>query len=84
MDKLEEWEVLEFYDIIDYSEYASWEQTRLLMSMNVDHKKVKKLSDIIKFPWDEDYKKDDIEISADDIKRLKQMSEVYSKKLNKK
>lgn len=84
MDKLEEWEVLEFYDIIDYSDFASWEQTRLLMSMNVDHKKVKKLSDIIKFPWDKDYNKDDIEISADDIKRLKQMSEVYSKKLNKK
>lgn len=84
MDKLEEWEVLEFYDIIDYSDFASWEQTRLLMSMNVDHKKVKKLSDIIQFPWDKDYNQDDIEISADDIKRLKQMSEVYSKKLNKK
>lgn len=52
MDKMEEWEVVEFYNTLGYSGYFTYEQTRLLISTQVDHKKVHKLTDIMRFPWD--------------------------------
>lgn len=79
---MQEWEVMEFYNVINYSGYREWEQTRLILSCFVDHKKVKKLSDIIKFPWDSEYKKDEHKISNEDIARLKKMSEEYAKNMN--
>lgn len=83
MDSMAEWEVIEFYDVIDYADYCTWEQTRLLLSCYVDHKKVKKLSDIIKFPWDSDKQKDEAEkeISKEDIERLKNLSQRMSKNM---
>lgn len=85
MDKMEEWEVIELYDVVNYSEYSSWEQTRLLLSCYVDHKKVKKMSDIMKFPWDPDYVEpdnDSIEISNEQIKKLKSMAAEFAKNLS--
>lgn len=83
MDSMAEWEVIEFYDVINYADYVTWEQTRLLLSCYVDHKKVKKLSDIMKFPWDNDRieKSSDTNISNEDIERLKKMAQQISKNM---
>ena len=83
MDSMAEWEVIEFYDVINYADYVTWEQTRLLLSCYVDHKKVKKLSDIIKFPWDDEkiHNEADKEITKEDIERLKNLSQRMSKNM---
>ncbi len=83
MDSMPEWEVIEFYDVLNYADYCTWEQTRLLLSCYVDHKKVKKLSDIVKFPWDEEktHNEEDKEISKEDIERLKNLSQQMSKNM---
>ena len=52
MEKLQLWEVLELYNYLEYADSNAWEQTRLILSCWVDHKKVKKVQDIMKFPWD--------------------------------
>lgn len=84
MDKMEEWEVMEFYDVVTYSDYSAWEQTRLILSCYADHKKVKKLSDIIEFPWDRDKNNRDTdkEISKAQIDKMKKMSQEYLKYVN--
>lgn len=83
MDRMEEWEVMEFFDVLNYADYAGWEQTRMLLSCHVDKKKIHKLSDIIKFPWDEEHDRKDTEISNEDIQRLKEKASNYLKKINK-
>ena len=77
MDKMQEYEIADFYSVLDYTDYQIWEQTRLLLSCHVDHKKVKKLTDIMKFPWDKDYSKQDkdIEISNEDVSRLRMLAQ---------
>lgn len=78
MDDMQEWEVMELYDFIGYADYASWEQTRMLLSCYVDHKKIHKMSDIMKFPWDNDNKTDhDTEITNDEIGKLEKMAQNY-------
>ena len=75
MDKMQEYEIADFYSVLDYTDYQIWEQTRLLLSCHVDHRKVKKLTDIMKFPWDKDYSKKDIEISNEDVSRLRMLAQ---------
>lgn len=77
MDTMQEWEVADLYKCLDYADYHTWEQTRLLLSCYVDHKKVKKLTDIMKFPWDNEISKtnDDKEISDEDISRLRMLAQ---------
>lgn len=81
MEKLEDWETLELINYIQFANSQEWEMTRLLLSCYVDHKKVKKLTDIIQFPWDEDYVKDEVKktISNEDIQRLKTKANELSK-----
>lgn len=84
MDEMEEWEVMEFLDVINYADSVGWEQTRILLSCYADKKKVHKLSDIIEFPWDEDNKNNkDKEISNEEIIKLKQKASNYLKNINK-
>lgn len=84
MDKLEEWELLEFFDVLEYAEYIWWDAARFLFSSQLDTKKVKKLSDIVKFPWDNDQTKEksNIEITNEEIARMKKLQEEYLKKLH--
>lgn len=53
MDTLQPWEALELYDVLGYADYAIWEQTRLLYSTQIDHKKCRNLTDVMKFAWDD-------------------------------
>lgn len=82
MDSMQEWEAAEFYDVLTYAGYRDWEQTRLLLSCHVDHRKVRKLTDIIRFPWDPDGQTDsEREISNEQIEQLKKMSDDYIKNM---
>lgn len=81
MDKMQDWEVAELYNVIPFCDYALWESTRMLLSTQVDHKKVKKLTDIITFAWDKEGTKKDTSMSNQDKARLKAMSEAYGKLL---
>lgn len=82
MDKMEEWELYEFFDVLNYAESASWERLRVLLSAFADKKKVHKLTDIVKFPWDEEYNDKDVEISNSDVQRLKDKAALYLKNMN--
>lgn len=82
MDYQEEWELLEFYDILEYAEYIWWEQARFLFSSQVNTKKIKKLKDIVEFPWDKEATSEaNTRISNDDINRLKKMQEEVRKQI---
>lgn len=82
MDKMEEWELYEFFDVLNYADTTSWEQLRVLLSVYADKKKVHKLSDILKFPWDEEYNDKDVEISNEQVNDLKKKAALYLKYMN--
>lgn len=86
MDNMQEYELYDIYNAIQYSNLYSWEQTRWIAYAicQVNSKKKLKQSDIFKLPSDEDYKKGGEltkEISNEEIKTLKKMSEDISKYL---
>lgn len=84
MDKLEDWETIEIVNYIQYAYAPQWEMTRMILSCYADHKKVKKLTDIIEFPWDEGYVKKEVKktISNEDIQRLRDKANAISKYMN--
>lgn len=84
MDKLQDWETIEIVKYIQYAYAPQWEMTRLILSCYADHKKVKKLTDIIEFPWDEGYVKKEVKntISTEEIQRLKAKATALSKYIN--
>lgn len=78
MDRMEEWELLEYFDVLQYAEYIWWDTARFLFSSQLDMNKVGKFSSIVKFPWDNDYEEKEesnIEISDEDIARLQKRAE---------
>lgn len=85
MDSMQEYEIYDIYNGIQYSNMYSWEQTRWIAYAicQVNSKKKLKLTDIMKLPIDKDFKpeKHDIEISDNDISRLKEKSKEISKYL---
>jgi hypothetical protein len=84
MDTMQEWEVANFYDYINWSGYHTWEQTRLLLSCYVDHKKVSKITDIMRFAWDEkDPNEQYDELSEKDKESLRQKQREYLVKMAK-
>lgn len=82
MDKMQVWELNEYYDVLNYADYATWEQTRYYLACHVDHKKVKNITDIMKFPWD-NINTGDKEISNEQIHKLKTKAAAYLKNINK-
>lgn len=75
MDTMQEWEVFEYTNIIEYSNYISWNQTRLIMYIiaQANSRKKLKLKDICILPWENNKEKEEhnIEISNEDKNRLK-------------
>ena len=47
------------------------------MIAQVNSKKTLKLGDIISFPWEDDAEAQEQKVSAEDVKRLKQMAQDY-------
>lgn len=54
MDKMQEWEIMEFYNLAAYHDVNSWEQTRLICYLigKGMFKGIKTSRDIVKFAWD--------------------------------
>lgn len=82
MDQLQDWEVYDFYNMLQYADANSWEQTRWLMYViaQVNSRKQLKVTDILNFSWD-DSKQKNTTITDNDIKRLKEQAEMIGKKI---
>ena len=81
MDSLESWEVYDLYNMLQYADTTSWEQTRWLMYViaQVNSRKQLKVTDILNFSWDQTQK--NITITDDDIKRLREKADIIGKKI---
>ena len=82
MDDCHIWEINDIVDNIPYIDRNSWEQTRLLAYISTQTHSTKKLdiTDIIQFKWDEKQQKN-IEISTEDVNRLKEKAKNMEKML---
>ena len=80
-DVLQEWEIREYIDTIEYIHIPAWERTRLIMYMTaqVNCSKELKLQDIFKFKWDDNSNKI---ITNKEIKKLSNMAQKYKEILN--
>ena len=81
---MQEYEISIIVDNLQFNNKESWEQTRFIAFANIQKSTKKKLSpqDILKFPWEKEEDKKDIEISDVDIKRLEKKSQMISKLIN--
>lgn len=81
MDELQDWEVYDLYNMLQYADTTSWEQTRWLMYViaQVNSRKQLKVTDILNFSWDQTQK--NITITDDDIKRLREKADIIGKKI---
>lgn len=80
---MEEWEVYNFYDSLKYCNRSEWEQTRLLAFIlaQVNSKKKLEMTDIMSFPWEENYEEKNIEMSNEDRDRLREKAKAFEKLL---
>ena len=85
MDKMEEWEIYELYSVLGHSDSQQWEMTRWIMYSIIQSKTKKKIeiNSLLKFPWDEGEKdkKNNTNISNEDISRLRKMSKRIAKNI---
>ena len=81
MDQLQDWEVYDLYNMLQYADTNSWEQTRWLMYViaQVNSRKQLKVTDILNFSWDQAQK--NITITDDEIRRLKEKADIIGQKL---
>lgn len=80
LDKMEWYEINSLLKYRHYAVKESWEQSRLITYMiaQTNSKKHLKITDIIKFPWDDDEdEKECTKITTDDVKRLNEMAKEY-------
>lgn len=86
MDEMEEYELYEIIDNLQYLDKNDWERTRLSIYSSVQMNTKKKLTpkDILTFPWENEHHEEKVitEISNDDIQRLKDKSKAIEKIIN--
>lgn len=88
LDRLEEWEALEMLNNIDKTEKNEWERARMMMyiySQSLTKKKLKP-TDIIKFQWENEEKKDTTltkELSKNNKERLQKKAQWIKKNILK-
>lgn len=84
MEKMEEWEIHHFVDNLVFVDKNEWEKTRMLMYImaQINSTKKLKISDIMKFPWDDCNENVDHSISDEDIKRLSEKAKKIEEELN--
>lgn len=82
MDRMKVYEALECLASLHYGKKEEWEQARFIAYMvgQVNSTKTLKLTDIIRFPWDEDV--EEVVIDENEIKRLQERTKLIEKKLN--
>lgn len=81
---MQDYEVNDIIDNLPYLDKNSWEQSRLqsFVNLQINSKKQLKPTDVIQFPWDEQYSETSTnEITNEDIERLKQKSELIFKQI---
>lgn len=83
LDEMEQYEINPLVTNIYKKEKESWEQTRMLGYIIAQSNSTKKLkaTDIIKFPWDDDYKPNTA-VSNEDKERLFRNANRILNKLN--
>ena len=83
MSELQEYEVELFYDSLKYANRPEWEQTRLLMYIlaQVNSKKKLEITDLMKFPWDDNYEESNKEYNEEEHKRLREKALMMEKML---
>ena len=76
-------EVESFIDGLNRRNRESWEQTRLLgyIIAQSNSTKTLKQTDILRFPWDEEEKKD-TSVTNEDMKRLRAKAKALESQLN--
>ena len=76
-------EVESFLDGLNRRNRESWEQTRLLGYIIAQSNSIKTLkqTDILRFPWDEEEKKD-TSVANEDMKRLRAKAKALESQLN--
>lgn len=83
MDECTEWELNDIIDNVPFTDRNLWETTRLSSYINAKahFKGIKNPQDICKFGWEEETKREDkeIEISTEDINRLKMIAKQWEK-----
>ena len=81
MDKIEEWEVIELLQMLNYADRNQWDQTRCIMYVLAQANSKKKLTmkDVMEFPWDKEYNSKSKEITNEQIDKLRKMAEQYKK-----
>lgn len=82
LDKMSIVEVESFIDGLNRRNREAWEQTRLLgyIIAQVNSTKTLKQTDILRFPWDEDEKKD-TGVTDEEMKRLRAKAKEYESQL---
>lgn len=82
-DVLQEWEIREYIDTIQYFDIPEWERTRLIMYMTaqVNCSKELKLQDVFKFNWDNEDNSNKI-LTNKEIEKLSNMAQKYKEILN--
>lgn len=86
MDEITDYEVDIILNELEYADKPNWEMCRYITYVTAQCNSTKKLkpSDILKFKWDNDKESADIEITNNDIERLKNKAEHYKEVLAKK
>lgn len=77
---MQEYEASTLFDCLEYADKAYWEMARMQMYITAQVNSTKRLTpqDIMKFKWDNtDGDKPDIEISNEDIARMKAKQEKF-------
>lgn len=83
MDKMQDWEIFEFFNNLQYSNSVDWEMTRWIMYSIVQSNSSKqlKVTDILKLPWDNDKSNNNIEISNNEIIKLNALANKFKDKI---
>ena len=82
MYKMENWEVNDILENIEFLDRNSWEQTKIntYTLAQVNSRKPIDKDAFMSFPWDKkEEEKHNIEISTNDIERLKEISKRWQK-----
>lgn len=82
MDEMQEYEVNDIIENIQYLDRNDWEQARLNLNTSYVLKTRKKIktTDLLKFPWDDlQDNAGNTAIDNESIRRLKEKSELYKK-----
>lgn len=82
MDECTDWEVNDILECLPYTDRNLWESQRLnaFVTAQVNSRKKLQMHDICEFKWEEkteNKNEDDVEISTEDINRLKELSKQW-------